>query len=87
MLSFKATLRVSSMKHTFEELKCKLGEPTKGFSLGSLFSREQKQRDHSLWALESSRCSNDDLKYHLEEILDFLNSKNSEISELKKLVR
>lgn len=84
MLEFKATLRVTSTKHSFEQLRNFLGEPTKGFSLGDVFSNDNKKRKHTYWALESTRSPNGQLESHLEELLDYVDSRSTLFNNIKQ---
>ena len=80
MLDFKVTLRVASDKHTLEEIKFILGEPTKGFSIGDDYSKGTRKRKFTLWSLESSKSPDEILESHLEEILNYLDSRKLDIS-------
>jgi len=82
MLEIKVTLRISSTKYALQYFQQILGEPTTGFSIGDEFLSGKRQREFTLWALESSNLPSDDFDTHLAEILNFLDAKYLDISKL-----
>ncbi len=82
MLEYKVTLRIFSKSCQLDELSTALGNPTKGYSIGDLFSRNRKKRELTFWSKESS--TSDNFESHLNEILSFIDLKESEMTKLKE---
>ena len=84
MLEIKATLRISSVKYSLEEIKKSLGDPTLGFSIGDSCKNSHRKREFSLWALESTVGLSEGLDAHVEKLVDFLDEKSEEIKHLRE---
>jgi hypothetical protein len=82
MLEVKATLRVFSQTYNFSQLKDFLGEPTKGFSKGDSYSRENKIREKSFWSIESKVSPNEKFELHIMDIINFIKAKEAAFSTL-----
>jgi hypothetical protein len=82
MLTFKASFRVSSDTYTLAELNALLGESTKGYSKGEVYSRKNKIRELTLWCLESTALPTASFDAHLSNILDFLAGKEGILAQL-----
>jgi hypothetical protein len=82
MLDYKVTLRISSKDHSLEDLSSLLGKPSRGYSVGDLYSRENKNREFTLWCKKSS--SSESFELQLIEMLNFLESNESIIINLKE---
>jgi hypothetical protein len=83
MLTFKASFRVSSDTYTLAELNALLGESTKGYSKGEVYSRKNKIREQTLWCLESTVLPTDSFEAHLSNTLDFLADKGDILNQLR----
>lgn len=84
-LDIRATLRVISTKHTLAELRCTIGDPKHGFSIGDEFSKGKKNREHTYWSFDSSGISERrSFDKHLSEVLDFYELRKIEMITLRQ---
>ena len=82
-LESKVTLRVFSNKLTLEQISNVLGKPSYGSSIGDVYSRQQKKREHTFWGLESLFNSNP-VGMHIAEMLEFVDINYEAINQLKQ---
>lgn len=83
MLDTKVTLRVFSNCIDLLAMKEILGEPSKGYSKGDVFSKGNKARENSYWSLESSLSPSEKFESHVTEILNYFESKDDVFSRIK----
>ena len=83
MLKFKAGLRVWSKEYTLVQLEDVLGPSPSGHSIGDTYSRGKRKREETLWTLKSSLLKVDSFESHLNQLVDFLITNKSVLSDLR----
>ena len=85
MLSFKATFRLTSTEVSLNKLTELLGEPSDSFAIGDTYSKARKKRTYNYWCRKSTLDEHIPLAEHLNQILDFVERKETEIDNLRPL--
>ena len=80
----KITLRVYSEKLTLKEINDTLGDPSDGCSIGDIYTKNGKKREHTYWGLESKQSATNPPHLHILEILKFVAKNDKKINELKQ---
>ena len=67
----KVTFRVYSEKLSLKDICNILGEPSDGCSIGDIYSKKGRKREHTYWGLESKQSAMNTPDSHISEILSF----------------
>lgn len=84
MLSIKVTLRVFSQTYSLAQISRVLGQAGKGFSVGDVYGKSNRQRDMTLWSMETTLSGDSSLELHLNEVISFLEEKSEGLEMLSE---